>query len=159
MFLVLVLILLSFGLVVLIGAPYLPTLKTQQEAALDLLELKPGQTVLDLGSGDGRFLLAAAKRGYKAVGIEANPILVLVTLIITAKYRSQVTVKWGNIWAGKWPAADGIYVFLHTRFMHRLHNKIIQDYKGKKLIVVSYAFKITDKKPTKEEGALYVYKY
>lgn len=152
-------LLLSFGLVVLIGAPYVPTLRKQQEEALDLMKLKKGQTVLDLGCGDGRFLLAAAKRDINAVGIEVNPFLVIVAYFVTFKYRKLVTVKWGNMWRGDWPATDGIYVFLHTRFMSRLHNKITQSYKGKKVIVVSYAFEITDVKPVKSKDGLFMYKY
>jgi cyclopropane fatty-acyl-phospholipid synthase-like methyltransferase len=40
------------------------------EAALDLAELKPGETFVDLGFGDGRMLFAAAKRGAVAMGVE-----------------------------------------------------------------------------------------
>lgn len=158
MLIFLTILVLSFGLVVFIGAPYLPTLKVQQERALDLLDLKPGQTVIDLGSGDGRFLLAAAKRDLNAVGIEANPLLVVVSYLLTFKYRNKVKIKWGNIW-GSWPQADGIYVFLHTRFMSKLHKKITQQYTGKKVKVVSYAFEITDMKPVKSKNGLFLYKY
>jgi hypothetical protein len=42
-----------FGFVILFGAPYLPTLKPQTNAALDLLDLKPGQTLLELGLWPG----------------------------------------------------------------------------------------------------------
>jgi hypothetical protein len=121
----------SFGLVVLIGAPYLPTLKSQRQQALKLLALKPGQTLLDLGSGDGRLLLAAAKQGIKSVGIEANPFLFVFSWLITLRYRKLVKLKLGNYWGANWSEADGIYVFLHTRFMVRLHKKIIQDFNDK----------------------------
>ena len=39
--------------VVAFGPPYVPTLTRNMEAGLDLLDLKPGQTMLELGSGDG----------------------------------------------------------------------------------------------------------
>lgn len=155
----LILIIISFGLVVLIGAPFLPTLKNQQEQALDLLDLKPGQTLLDLGSGDGRLLVAAAKRGIKSIGVEANPFLALYSWAITRRYRKLVKIKWRNFWMMDWPRADGIYVFLHTRFMVRLHKKIIQDFEGKKVSVVSYAFEIPGKKPKKTKGGMFLYKY
>lgn len=156
---IVILVVVSFGLIVLIGAPYLPTLKKQQQQALDLLGLKEGQLLLDLGSGDGRLLLLAGKRGIRAVGIEANPFLVVLSWILTWRYRKLVTIKWANYWAGNWPPADGIYVFLHERFMHKLHNKITQKYKGKNLSVVSYAFEIPDKKPIKTMGPMFLYKY
>lgn len=155
----LILIIISFGLVVLIGAPFLPTLKNQQEQALDLLDLKPGQTLLDLGSGDGRLLVAAAKRGIKSIGVEANPFLALYSWAITRRYRKLVKIKWRNFWMMDWPRTDGVYVFLHTRFMVRLHKKIIQDFEGKKVSVVSYAFEIPGKKPKKTKGGMFLYKY
>lgn len=148
-----------FAVVILFGAPYLPTLKQQQRDALKLLQLKPGQTLLELGSGDGRMLRAAAEHGIHAIGYELNPILVLVSYIVCYKYRTLISIHWGSFWNVKWPPTDGIYVFLHTRFMARLDKKIIQEYSGKKVKVVSYAFHIPDKKPTKTKQALYLYTY
>jgi SAM-dependent methyltransferase len=74
----------AFAAVIFFGAPYLPTLRPQIQAAFALLELKPGQTLLELGCGDGKVLVAAAEAGYKAVGIELNPILALVAWARTA---------------------------------------------------------------------------
>lgn len=151
--------LLLFGFVVFIGAPYVPTLASQQHEAMKLLGLGKGQTVLDIGSGDGRFLRAAAKQGYRAIGIEANPLLVVVSYIVCLPYRKQVVIKWGNMWAMDWPQADGIYVFLHSRFMEKLHNKIIHEYSGKNVNVVSYAFEIPGKRVVKKHKALFLYRY
>jgi hypothetical protein len=54
-------------------APYVPTPEAVVEAALDLAELQPGETLLDPAAGDGRVLKAAGKRGAKAIGYETNP--------------------------------------------------------------------------------------
>lgn len=149
---------LAFGLVLLVGAPYMPTLKKQQTAALDLLDLKPGQVVYDLGCGDGRFLTAAARRGLKAVGYELNPFMALIAWVGTRRYHRQVKVKWGNFWQADISPADGIFVFLLDRFMPRLDSKIGSEAKnGTKL--VSYGFKIPGKKPAAKRGALLLYKY
>ncbi len=116
---------LLFSLVILVGAPFLPTLKKHIEPALDMLDLNPGQTLLELGSGDGRILLAAAKRGINSVGYELNPFLVVYSWLITRKYRRQVHIIWGNYWEKPWPRADGIFVFLLQPYMERLNKKII----------------------------------
>lgn len=152
------LLILIFGFVVFFGAPYLPTLKNQQEAALDLLRLKPGDTLLELGSGDGKVMRAAAKRGINVVGIELNPVLVLVSKIVTFKYRKQVKVVWGNYWSVDWPPCQGIYVFLITRYMDKLDQKII-DSKLKNIKLASNAFEIYGKKPIKQKKGVYLYKY
>lgn len=157
--LVIFIILLCFSVVILFGAPYLPTLGKQQQQALDMLGLKPGQSLLELGSGDGRMLLAAARRGIHATGYELNPILVVISYIVTWRYRKLITIKWGNIWQSVWPQTDGIYVFLLEKFMKKLDKNITQLYKGNNVKVVSYTFKIPDKTPAKIVDALYLYEY
>lgn len=54
--------------------PYVPTPLIIVEKMLDLAEVKPGDYLIDLGSGDGRIVIAAAKRGAVAHGIDLNPI-------------------------------------------------------------------------------------
>lgn len=51
---------------------YVPTRLQTVERMLDFAELKAGETLVDLGSGDGRIVLAAAKRGANARGIELD---------------------------------------------------------------------------------------
>jgi ubiquinone/menaquinone biosynthesis C-methylase UbiE len=55
-------------------APYIPTPELVVERMLQAGRVKPGDTVYDLGSGDGRIVIAAAQKfGAKAVGIEIRP--------------------------------------------------------------------------------------
>jgi len=53
-------------------APFNPTPRAAVEAALDMLDVKSGDVVADLGCGDGRLLVAAARRGATAVGVELD---------------------------------------------------------------------------------------
>ena len=154
-------VVLLFGFVVAFGAPYLPTLKQQTNDALDLLDLKPDQTLLELGCGDGRVAKAAAKRGIKVVGYELNPILALVAWLNTIKYRDQVKIVCGNFWQKSWPEADGIYVFLLDKYMKKLHKKIIQKQQeqAKPINLLSFTFKVPGKKPVRQNGGLFLYKY
>jgi len=156
---VILFILACFAVVLLFGAPYLPTLKQQQAEALKMLDLKRGETLLELGCGDGRMLVTAAKQGINGVGYELNPIIFLIAKVVTFKYRRLVRVEYGNFWHKKWPPTDGIYVFLHTRFMNKLDNKVIQQYNGKKIKLVSYAFPIVTKRAITEKNALFLYEY
>jgi ribosomal protein L11 methylase PrmA len=156
---IVLIILLSLQFVVLfLGAPYVPTLNKQREAALDLLNLKPGQTVIDLGCGDGAMLIAAAKRGYKAVGYEINPVLVFICWLRTRRYRGQVKIIRGNFWQKKWPQADAVFVFLTERYMERLNENMKNRFKNP-VKLVTYGFSIKDKKPTSVQGACFLYRY
>lgn len=149
---------LLFGLVLLRGAPYLPTMKRQTEKAIELFDLPQGATILELGSGDGRVARLFARAGYRVVGYELNPILWFISLVWTWRYRDSVKIHLGDYWRASWPKADGIYVFLLDRFMQKLDDKIEFD-SPSNIRLVSYAFKIPGKRPKKEKYGFYVYDY
>lgn len=158
--LVLLLIVLSFGFVIVVGPPYLPTLSKQKATALDLLDLKEGETLLELGSGDGRIMLAAAGRGLKVIGIELNPFLVVVSLFVTRRYRNQVRVIWGTYWGKPWPRADGIFTFMLPKYMRRLDERIGKWLPPEKSVrLASFAFAIPDKEPIEKRDGVYLYEY
>lgn len=146
-----------FGVVVLFGAPYLPTMRTQQDEALDLLGLKPGQILLELGSGDGRLMRRAASMGIRCIGYELNPILVIVSRLVCWRYRKLVDIRLANFWTVELPKVDGVYVFLLDRYMNKLDKKIAQDLAPTKL--VSFAFKVPNRRIDNQVGGLYLYKY
>ncbi|HXE10466.1 MAG TPA: methyltransferase domain-containing protein [Verrucomicrobiae bacterium] len=152
------LILICFCGVLLFGAPYLPTLKPQVEAALDLAAAKPGQTMLELGCGDGKVLIAAAQRGLSVVGYELNPLLAAVAWLRTRRYRRQVRVIWGDFWHKPWPPAEIIFTFLLPRYMSKLNKKVMQ-YNHKPVKLVSFAFKVPRKQVEAEEQGVYLYTY
>ncbi|HVX58696.1 MAG TPA: hypothetical protein VG964_03080, partial [Candidatus Saccharimonadales bacterium] len=127
------------------------------QTALDMLDLKPGQTLYDLGCGDGRMLKAAAKAGLNAVGYEMSPMLVLIARIVNFRYRRQVKVIMGNYWNADISAADGIFVFLLDKYMARLDKKVTA--LNKPIKVASYTFQIPGKKPIRKENAVYLYSY
>jgi len=157
--LIIFIVIMLFGFVVFVGAPYLPTRSQQIKAAFDLLDLRKGQTLLELGCGDGRVLKNAAKRGYNATGYELNPLLVIIAKIVNWNYRDKVRIIWGNYWNKEWPDYDGIYVFLLDRYMRKLNKKIIQSFKGKSIRLASLAFKVPGKTPAKTKDGVYLYIY
>jgi Mycolic acid cyclopropane synthetase len=155
---VLAVVILLFGFVVAFGPPYVPTLTKQKIVALDLLDLQPGQTLLELGSGDGRVMRAAAARGLRVVGVELNPILVLVAYVMTWRYRKQVHILWGNMWQLTWPPADGVFTFLLPRLMPKL-DRCLEAWHTKPLPLASFAFAIPGKKPTRTKDGVFLYRY
>ena len=153
-------VVLLFGLVVFFGAPYLPTMKTQTNAAIDLLDLDKGSTIIELGSGDGRVAKRLAAAGYKVVGYELNPILVIVSILWTWKYRKSVKIILGNFWNRDWPQSQGIYVFLLDRYMAKLDKKIqIYAIKNGSVKVASFTFKIVGQKQVKQNSGVRLYTY
>jgi SAM-dependent methyltransferase len=155
LFIVIFVLLLAFGGVLLRGAPYVPTLEKPALAALELLDLKPGQTLLELGSGDGKVLVLAARAGLNVVGVELNPFLVVVSWLRTRRYRKQVRIVWGDFWHVQWPECDGVFTFLLERFMGRLDTRMQQVKKP----LVSFAFKIPGRKADTEKDGVFLYDY
>lgn len=156
--LILLLLAVCFAGVLFFGAPYLPTLSPQVKTAMDLGELSEGQTLIELGCGDGKVLVAAAERGAWAVGYELNPILALIAWGRTRRYGKQVKVIWGNFWWTTWPKADVIFTFLLPRYMAKLDKKCMQ-YGYRPVKLVSFAFEIPDKRPARRKGGVFLYRY
>jgi SAM-dependent methyltransferase len=152
-------VLLLICFVVFFGPPYLPTMARNMETALDLLELKAGETMLDLGSGDGRVLLAAARRGVNVVGVELSPLLFAWSWLCTRRYRNQVRIIWGNYFAVTWPQADAIFTFMIPRQMSKLDSCIEQWRQDRSVRLASFAFAIPTKTPTKTRDGVFLYRY
>jgi SAM-dependent methyltransferase len=155
---ILLLLVLPFSLVLLYGAPYLPTRRREADLALDMLHLKKGEVFVDLGCGDGAVLLVAAKRGMVCYGYELNPLVWAIAMIRTRKFRSTVKVYCRNFWREPLPSATkGVFVFLLDKYMERLDEKLTQEMPNG--VLLSYAFQIPGKKPVRTQGACFLYKY
>lgn len=151
-------LLFCFAGVLLVGAPYLPTLTPQVTAALKLANLKKGDTLLELGCGDGKVLVAAARQGLNVVGYELNPLLVIICKIRTWRYRKQIQIIWGDFWKKPWPPAEAIFVFLLPKYMSKLNKKCIQ-YEYNPVKLVSFAFPIKNLKPVSQKKGVFLYSY
>ncbi len=153
-----ILLIFAYGFVLFFGAPYFPSLKPHVRAALDLLDLKEGDVVYDLGCGDGKFLKAAAKKGATAIGYELNPFMFLYSWLTTRRYGRRVKVRFGNFWRADISKADAIFVFLLDKYMSKLDTKLKKESK-RGLKLVSHTFKIPGKKIIAKKYGVFLYKY
>lgn len=82
------------------GAVYFPTKPANVEAIVRLAEIKSGEKAVDLGSGDGRIVIALARAGAEAHGYEINPLLVWRsrTAIRRAGLDGRAFVHWRSFW-------------------------------------------------------------
>ena len=149
---------LSFGYVLIFGAPFLPTLKKDSHKIFELLNLKREDVFYDLGCGTGQLLVEAARRDLHAVGYELNPLLYFICKVRTYSNKDKISVKFGNFWNADLSKANGVYAFLFTKFMERLDKKLTKELNnGSRL--VSYTFKIPNKKINKSQNGFYLYRY
>lgn len=119
------------------GGPFVPSSKRSVETMIRLAKLRPGQTIIDAGSGDGRVLFEAAKQGANSVGLEINPYLVLYTRLraFFGPYRGLVTVLWQNLWRSDLRSADVVFVYLIPWKMDVLAEKLKRELKPGSLVI------------------------
>jgi len=143
---------------VLRGAPYVPTHTKQVEIALDLLDLKTGDHLVDVGSGDGKVLLAGAKKGLKVTGYEINPMLCLVSWFRLRRFGNLGKVVWGDMWSRPLPIdTKGVFVFTMGRYMPRVREKILKE--GLKNVkLASFGFELPGQELDDKKGAVFLYK-
>jgi len=140
----------------LIGAPYYPSTMKKVKKMIKLAGLKKGMLVADLGSGDGRIAVEAAKKGVTAHGIELNPVLVLFSRF---KFRKVKNLKFinKNMWDVDVSSYDRIFLFCLRKEMRKFESKLRDEMKPGSLII-SNIFKFNNWKPVKVEDNIYVYK-
>ena len=157
--LALLLIVIIMTISALLGVPFLPTNHRQAELMMELAEVGPGTTLVDLGSGAGRLLFLAAKRGAKAVGYELNPFLFFWTkcAIALKGLGKRVDVKLQSLYEADLSAATVVVAFLLNKPMQKLTEKLWHELPAGATIV-SYTFPIPDRTPVTKQQGLFVYK-
>jgi SAM-dependent methyltransferase len=114
-----------------VGAPWVPTSMENVHKMLTLADVKPGDTVYDLGCGDGRTIITAARR-YKAqaVGIEVDPFRYIWCQIVInlLGLRNQVKVIYGNFFNQDLSKADVVTCYLlpetNTKLEEKFHREL-----------------------------------
>lgn len=149
-------------------APFVPTPEAVAERMLDLANLKEGETLFDLGCGDGRILfLAAQKFKAKAIGVELSPRLAGDTRAKAEALglRDRVKVIQGNLLDVDLAPADVVAIYLMRLSNERLKPNLQKRLKAGAR-VVSHDYEIMGWKPNfvekviahRRAHTIYVYK-
>lgn len=122
---ILLTLVLLFGVVAFRGAPYVPSMKRYAAQALDdLCAISDKDVLVDVGSGDGVILRLAATRGARAIGYELNPLLMLVSRMLSRRSH-LVEVRLADFWLVDLPKETTIvYAFSVGRDMEKLSAKL-----------------------------------
>lgn len=148
-----------------IGAPYAPTRLPVVKKAFDWAGIGASDTLIDLGTGDGKILLEAARRGASAIGYELSPILWVVAWlrILHARGRDRARVKFANFYKQTLPPqTNRIFAFLMPHNMARVAAFLKEQKLPDKTLVFAYAFPFAEVEPltvirAKNCAPLYIY--
>jgi len=126
---------------------WLPTAPALVEKMLDLAKVTSNDYVIDLGSGDGRLVIAAAKRGAKALGIEYDPDMVELSKKNAEKEGVSDRAKFikADIFESDFSEATVITMFLLPELNLRLRPQILKLKPGTR--IVSNTFDMGDWMP------------
>ena len=124
---------------------------------LNLSDLKSDEVLMDLGSGDGRIIVEAAKTGARCVGIEINPTLYWLSKIkIFFSRLDNAKVQRTNLWITDLKEVDVLTLYFIPSKMDKLRKKIKKEMRpGSR--VVSHAFAFPDWQYTKKDDKVYLY--
>jgi len=129
---------------ILYGVPWRPTAEGRIRKALHLAELKPGENIYDLGAGDGRVLILAAREfGVRGEGIEVGPIQVMIAglRILLNGVSSQVHVRRDNFHQVDLREADVVFAYLTSDQAPRLQKQLEAQLKdGARVVTISFDF-------------------
>ena len=145
----------------LFGPPSRPTRHDRVRKALKLVHLQPGETLYDLGAGDGRVLLIAVREfDANAVGIEIGPVqCALIGLRIAASgIGNKIQLKWGNYFNADVSKADVVFVYATSREILKLARHLEGQMKpGARVVSISADFPEWEPSLFDEEDLVFVY--
>lgn len=142
-------------------APYIPTKMENIRKILKLGGVKKGKKFYELGSGDGRVVIEAAKLKAEAIGIEQSWLRVLYSRWKT--YRQNTTKAatcqfyHGDIFKRDYQDADIVYIYLLSQGVRKLEEKLKKELK-KGSLVITQTYHFPNWKPYKKTGDFWLYR-
>jgi precorrin-6B methylase 2 len=145
----------------IVGAVFVPTPMEQVHRMLEMTQVGSDDVLYDIGSGDGRIIMAAAEKyGARAIGIEIDPIRVAYSRwrISRKGLEEKVNVEMGNFYRAELGKATVVTVYQGTDINKKLEKKFLSELEpGTR--VVSYAFEFNNLNQVSVDNDLEVYLY
>ena len=131
---------------------WVPTPEEMVQKMMEMAAVTPQDFVVDLGSGDGRNVIAAAKRGAQALGVEYNPDMVALSkrLAAEAGVPDKAQFVQGDMYQAEFSKATVLALFLLPSNLLQLRSKFADLRPGTR--IVSNTFSIQDWTPEKTES-------
>ena len=120
---------------------WVPTPQELVEKMLDMAKVTPQDFVMDLGSGDGRNIIAAAKRGATAVGVEFNPEMVELSrrMATDAGVAGKAQFVEGDMYEADISKASVLALFLLPQNLEKLRDKFMALKPGTRIVLNTFA--------------------
>jgi predicted RNA methylase len=125
---------------------FAPSKKEIIEEFFKIYPFEENKIFFDLGSGDGRVVFLAEKKGLKAYGIENNPVLYFFSNFLKRIKKSKAVFIREDLKKAEIEKADYIYLYLLPKFMEELEDDLFSKIKNDAK-VISFCFEFKMRKP------------
>jgi hypothetical protein len=141
------------------GAVFFPSTHSHARRMAELADVSYGDKAVDLGSGDGRLVIALARKGAESCGYEINPALVILSRwnIRRAGFAGRAHIRWGSFWRADLAPFQAVTVFQGSFIMRRLEKKVTHEL-GSGARVVSDYWRFPNLRPELISGTVYLYR-
>lgn len=165
-----IVIMLCESLLILMGAflifswisktPFYPSSAAKLNKLIDSGEVDLPKEInfIDIGSGDGRMVLWAAKKGYRAEGIEFNPFLTLFSrfLLLINGVRKNAKILNKNFNEHDFSKYNLVYLYIFSEHMDKIKNQLFNDLQSGAVIITN-TFKFSNIEPDKKIDRFNIY--
>jgi precorrin-6B methylase 2 len=143
------------------GLPSKPTKPDRIRAALKLVKLQPDEVIYDLGAGDGRVLLIAAKEfNAKAVGLEVGPVqcLLIWVRIVMGGLGGRASIRLANFYKADLSGADVVYIYATSQELLKLAPHLEKSMKpGSRIVSISADFPEWEPSAFDDQSLIFTY--
>ncbi|HRN96118.1 MAG TPA: class I SAM-dependent methyltransferase [Candidatus Levybacteria bacterium] len=143
---------------VLIQVPYVPSTWHKIDVMMELANPQPGEKMVDLGSGDGRIVIAFAKKGIESHGYEINSELALLSesKILDENLDEKAFIHIADFWEADLSSFNIVIIYGMTSIMTHLEEKLKTELKpGSRVISAIFHFPNWEPTTQKDNVSLY----
>ncbi len=150
-----------FHITALHNPVFIPSADNQLEIMLNIAKIKPNAKLLDLGSGDGKVVIALAQHfpQSRIIGVELNPFLARSSRKAVSELRlsKQITIIQQSFWQTDLRPFDVVFLYGTSYIMEKLEKKVQQEMRPNTQFV-SNTFQFPNLKPVKIKDQVRLYK-
>ena len=141
------------------GLAWLPTEHRRIRKALELARLRRGETLYDLGAGDGRILIIAAREfGAQAVGIEISPLHCFVAWLSARFNQLNITIRREDFFKADLRDADVVFAYMTSKQAKPLRLRLESQLRpGARVVTVSFDFDGWQPTAVDRENLIFLY--
>lgn len=142
------------------GAPYVVSDRNTSIAVIELAKRYVNKKMIfaDLGSGDGRIVIAFAKMGLESHGFEINPFLVIWSRFRIRRkgLSNKAFIHWKSYWAEDLGKYNAVFIFGISYIMAKIEAKLVNQLKCGSLII-THTFSFPNIKPASKKDGVFIY--